>query len=353
MHPLPRAGDDGTERDVSFTIMCPDAGGRLLLSDLHLVSNARSAMPPRSIWIWRPSEWLQQPAALLAELAALSTPVVYISVLIDDDGVEHADAMASFIGMADAQGIDVWAVEGDPHAVLPEGRAAFAKRASALARFNASQPSERRLRGVQYDIEPYLLPAFALHTNDWLAAYVQTIAVLNERLDIPLEVAVPFWWSALELDGRPVLEALAPHLQSLNVMNYRTDPVQLQRFAEPFLTWGALHEVAVRIALEAGPIQDETRWHFRAAESAAGGSLLWHVRLGEAHLLVLLDEPGSLPEGTGYQLIRQSGFAGSKLTFNEDRSRMDQLMAELERLWSAWPSFAGLALHEYRLLEKR
>jgi hypothetical protein len=351
-HQLPAAPAAAGERDASFTFSCPNAGGGLTLSGLQLTSGERRGAPSRSIWIWRPSEWLNQPEALLAELLALSAPVVYISVPIKGDGVEHADSLAAFIGMAHENGIEVWAVEGDPHAVLPAGREAFAKRAAALSRFNGSQLPERQLRGVQYDIEPYLLPDFALHSDAWLRAYVQTIAGLNELLDVPLEIAVPFWWSSLTLDDRPLLDELAAHVQGLNVMNYRTDPALLQQFAEPFLSWGAARDVAVRIALEAGPIQDETRWHYRAASSVTNESTLWYLPLGDQHLLVLLVEPAVVRDGMGFQLARQSAYSGSRLTFKDDLPRMDQLLAELELLWSAWPSFAGLALHEYRLRKR-
>ena len=342
--PDPRDYPSGAQPGFALTLMCPALGGKLELSSLQLgVSQAER--PSRSIWIWRPAEWLESAEALLAELQALSTPVVYVSVPMANDRVAQADALAQFIGAAGERGIEVWAVEGDPHAVLPEGQAAFEQRARALMRFNATQPLLRRLAGVQYDIEPYLLPDFALHTSDWLQAYVQTIARLDATLEIPLEVAVPFWWSALEVDGQPLLDLLAPHVQSLNVMNYRTDPEQLQLFAEPFLAWGVAQNVDVRIALEAGPIRDEVRWHFRADEAGT----LWHLQLAGEDLLLLFAVPTVLDAGAGYRFVRQSEFQGSRLTFRGDRARMDQVMGQLESLWSAWPSFAGLALHEYRL----
>jgi hypothetical protein len=352
--PLPdpggKAGSDPVARSTTaFTLMCPNKGGNVSLTGLQLSPLMAGATPVRSLWIWRPVEWLEHPEQLLDELEALSTPVVYISIPMEGDQVANAKPLARFIGAAYARGIQVWAVEGDPHAVLPEGQAAFARRAQALTRFNAGQPPSQRLSGVQYDIEPYLLPDFALHTVDWLAAYVQTISALSAALQIPVEIAVPFWWSNLELNDRPFLDALAHHVQSLNVMNYRTDPEQLQQLAEPFLSWGVEHEVAVRIALEAGPIQDEKRWHFRASQGPEDAGRLWHVQIGGEHVLVLLAAPSIIPDGIGYQYVRQSGFAGSRLTFKGDRARMDRVMTELESLWRAWPSFAGLALHEYRL----
>ncbi len=349
--PLPASdlGGKSGSATIAFTLMCPKAGGSLSLSTLQLSAEPVVEVPPRSIWIWQPSEWLEHPELLLEELATLSTPVVYVSVPIEHDQVTHAESLGRFIAAAHARGIKVWAVEGDPHAVLPDGQAVFAERARALSRFNADQPSAQRLDGVQYDIEPYLLPDFSLHTDDWLVAYVQTIATLNTVLDVPLEIAVPFWWSSLELHEGSLLDALAPHIQSLNVMNYRTDPEQLQLFAEPFLAWGVEHDVGVRIALEAGPIPDEQRWHFKMSGEAKIGSRLWHLSINGEQLLVLLREPVVVAEGTGYRYVRQSHLDGSRLTFRGDRVRMNRIMAKLESLWRAWPSFTGLALHEYRL----
>ncbi len=344
--PLPGVGPTSPDRAGTFTLACPQSGGQLTLADLQLQPSTLTPVPSRSIWIWRPAEWLDQPAALLSELEALAVEVAYVSVPIDSGRVRHSVELARFIRQAHEIGVDVWAVEGDPHAVLPEGQTAFQRRAAALAAFNADQAPDGRLSGVQYDIEPYLLPDFALHTEDWLRAYVLTIAGLNEVLTVPLEVAVPFWWSSLELDGGMLLDALAPHVQGLNVMNYRTEAEQLQQFAEPFLAWGAAHQVPVRIALEAGPIADEQRWHFR---SDAEAGTLWHLQLGDAQVLLLLHEPEVITGASGYRFVRASSFSGSKLTFRGDRARMDRLMLTLEGLWSAWPSFAGLALHEYRL----
>ncbi|MEM8766136.1 MAG: hypothetical protein AAGE43_01730 [Pseudomonadota bacterium] len=338
--------------DFAFTLQCPSAAGSLALANLEVTTDPGVRTPERSIWIWRPSEWLENADALLTELVTLGTPVVYVSVPLADSApgaltVSHPEALAEFIRRAAERRIDVWAVEGDPHAVLPSGQTHFAERARALDAFNAGQPAAERLAGVQYDIEPYLLPEFALDQDAWLAAYVETIAGLKRELTMPLEVAVPFWWSGLTTGGGRLLDRLAPHVDGVNVMNYRTDPVLLQQFAEPFLAWGATEGVAVRIALEAGPIADEDRWHYRAAESGR----LWLRKIGGEDVLVLLDRPRPSPTGLALSLSHQSQLVGSHITFKGDLTRMQGVMAELELIWSVWPSFAGLALHEYRLAE--
>ena len=344
-------GNNSKAVDATFavTLMCPNSGGHLLLAQLQLATKSKRIPPPRSNWIWRPSEWLQQPDQLLTELESLQTTIAYVSVPIDAGQVVQGERLSEFVSAANQRGIEIWAVEGDPHAVLPDGQAVFAERARALAAYNAAQPDESRLHGVQYDIEPYLLPEFALHTNDWLEAYVETIAMLDGLLDVPLEIAVPFWWSALMVNNTLLLNALGEHVQSVNVMNYRTERDQLQQFAEPFLAWGAERGVEVRVALEAGPIVDEQRWHFQRAENQNAARRLWHLELGDEQLLLLLAQPVKIPFAQGYQRVRQSTFPSERLTFRNERSRMEKVMDELEPLWSAWPSFAGLALHEYRM----
>ncbi len=347
--PLPSSSSPGPVGNGGFTLVlsCPLGDGNATLSNLYLSAGVSQDRPARSVWIWQPSEWLAQPDPLLEELVALETLLVYVSVPISRDRVTHPEILAAFIEKAAARGVSVWAVEGDPHAVLPDGRAGLLRRAKALSRFNRDQPEERRLSGVQYDIEPYLLPDFAIHAEDWLAAYVQTIEALDGVLSMPLEIAVPFWWSELTLNGQRLLDHLAGHVQSVNVMNYRTDPGQLQQFAEPFLAWGVARGIPVRIALEAGPIPDEDRWHYQPA----GEGTLWHLEMGAEHLLVLLRNPAIPERGSAYRLVRRSRFEGRRLTFAGDRARMTGTMTRLEGIWSAWPSFAGLALHEYRLPE--
>ncbi len=338
--------------DVAFTLQCPKQASSLTLSTLELSTAHAGPAPARSIWIWRPSEWRDNAEALLEELDVLDTPVVYVSVPLTSSASDHlsvanADALADFIARAAARNIRVWAVEGDPHAVLPEGQEHFLRRAKALDAYNAAQDEKRRLAGVQYDIEPYLLPEFALDQDAWLRAYVETIARLKAELEVPLEVAVPFWWAELSTGGAALLDQLAPHVDGVNVMNYRTDPVLLQQFAEPFLAWGTTSGVAVRIALEAGPIASEDRWHYR--RDASGG--LRKLTLAGEPVLVLLDSPQASPSGLALSLSHQSQLDGSQITFKGDLQKMQAVMADLEILWRAWPSFAGLALHEYRLAD--
>jgi hypothetical protein len=154
---------------------------------------------------------------------------------------------------------------------------------------------------------------------------------------------VPFWWSGQPYRGGSLLDALAPHVDAVAVMNYRTDPARIRESAEPFLAWGARHRRSVRIALEAGPIDDEVVRHYRPAKSGE----LWLIELGGQPVLALLDKPAAVSTGRAFAFSHQTGAPGGAVTFRGKTRELVALTAQLEAEWAAWPGFAGVALHEF------
>jgi hypothetical protein len=236
--------------------------------------------------------------------------------------------------------------------VLPERQAALARMVLAYAAYNASVPADARLAGLQFDVEPYLLPDDELvkrgtDNTDWDARYLAMARTLRDAAGgLHLELVVPFWW-----DGKTaLLDGLAPLADALVVMDYRTDPAQVTSFAVPFLDWGARHGRQVRIALEAGPIAPETQRRYARAASGEPADLL-HLRLGGQQALALLREPVSMKaEGMdAFRLQSTREIDGSATTFHRDKSALLRLLAGLESDFSAWgTAFGGIALHELR-----
>ena len=301
--------------------------------------------PSRSTWLWRVDDVLRNLDGLIDKLTVAGIRTVFLALPIDREPVAVAQAqeLGQAIGRLRRAGIEVWAVEGDPAAVTLSGQGPFLARTRALARFNAALPAGQRIAGIQYDIEPYLNPHFALDNTVWLRAYVDTVARLKAAAKMPVELAVPFWWPALSLDGEPLLAALTDHADGLAVMNYRTDPQQIRELARPFLVWGAVHGRHVRIGLEAGPLPDQETRHFRAGSPGR----LWHIRLGDADALVLLDQALPNPAGVSLQQRYSVPAPAANTTFFGQRDQLQALIPELEESWQSRPAFAGIALHEY------
>jgi hypothetical protein len=342
---LPAAGLDLATVDA-WTLACPSHAARLDVRSVRLETQTSSPPPGRALWAWQPSAWLEQPSALLDKLVAVRADTVFVTVQVDmtEAHVLNAPALQSFIAAAAGRGVRVWAVAGDPQAVLPAGRAAFVARAAAFARYNRDAPAASRLAGVQYDIEPYLNPGYNLDPVAWHQAYLETIRALRrEGGDLKLDVAVPFWWAGEHLADGSLLDALATTADSVTVMNYRTDSTAVKRSAQPFLEWGVRARRAVRIALEVGPISDnESRTYLPAPR---GEVVLFAV--GGANLLLLFDAPVTLAGARAFRLSHTMRVPGSVTSFQENRQQLLTLVADLERQWGAWPVFAGIALHEY------
>lgn len=331
----------------SLTVACPQVGGRLSFGSLSAEEIAPLARASgRALWIWQPSRWQQEAAAVLDEAQRAGADQLFVTVPVDLEKVlvRDADALGDFIHRAAGQGIQVWAVIGDPQAVLGSQRERFARRAEAYERYNSAAAPRRRLAGLQLDVEPYLERSYGVDPLPWHAAYVRLVRKVRERTQLPLDLAVPFWWNDAQTAGGRLLDELAGDVTSLTVMNYRTEPGQILAAAQPFLDWSLRHGRAVRIALEAGRIQDEQIHHFRPARQ--GELALFSV--GDYPVLLGSAQPLALPGTTLFARTHATRFGGERITFHGRQDELLRQLVELERQWRAWPGFAGVALHEYR-----
>ena len=234
-------------------------------------------------------------------------------------------------------------MEGDPHASLPGGQRQFVKRAQILQQDNRGQTEDTRLAGVQYDIEPYLVRGWSLDQEQWFVAYVETLRKIRQQLTMPVEIAIPFWWQFKLVNDMRLMDAVAPYIDSVNVMNYRTDVDLIKQFAQPFLDWGLEANRKVSIALEAGPIPDEQRWHFR--KQAAGN--LWHLTTLSQPVLLWLDTEKESDKADTFSLYRETVLPGDVVSFQKDPAGLIELLPQFESLWGQWPSFSGVSLHGY------
>ncbi|WP_152570793.1 hypothetical protein [Massilia sp. LC238] len=338
---LPAALDRGNWRH--FVLACPAAGGSLALDSLVLEPDAPDAAP-RSTWIWDRSAWLERGEELLDWAARERIGELFIVVPLEQGRIKDPELLSAFVRRAGQRGIGISAVEGDPHMVLPGERAATAARARAYAAYNAAAEPAARLKSIQFDIEPYLLPEHVLPAARLDAEYVATLAALREAAGgMPLEFVVPFWWG----ERQALLDGLARHADAVSVMDYRTDPEQILAFAIPFLDWGAASGKRVRIALEAGPLPFETQRRYRRAPIGAASDMLLFTIEGQ-QVAVLLRQPLAHPRALPYQLIDSRPIDGSATSFHKNKDALRALLPRLEADFGAWPGFAGIALHEWR-----
>jgi hypothetical protein len=299
----------------------------------------------RSAWLWSPALW-QDSAELIWRLQEQrQLNAVYVTVPVDADGaLENASALTAFIQQATAHDLQVWAVIGDRQDVLAVSRAALQKRLQGYRNYNDTAAANARLAGVQLDIEPYLLPGFALAQDIWRERYLDVLAFARSQLGdaLALDLVVPGWWGSHPDWSEEFLNRLDTRGLSLTVMNYQTAPARLLEIAEPFLTWGQRVGVPVRMALETGRLSDETR-HYYSPTNEAGE--LWLIDVAGTPVLLLLAAPVAGLPGTSFTFADEAAVPAATYTFAGDLPRLDAVLAEVVAAWGPAPAFAGIALH--------
>lgn len=350
---LPAALERGEWRQ--FVLLCPESAGSLQLDALALEPATAPKKMARATWVWRPGEWIENGPALLDWAAANGIGALFVTVPLKDGAAVRApDLLADFVRAAGKRGVNIYSVDGDPHMVLAENLADVARRAQAYAAYNAAVGADARLAGMQFDVEPYLLPDSVLPPLERDARYLAMARALKDVAaasgTLELEFVVPFWWGK----KRALLDGLAPYADRLAVMDYRTDPGQIHEFAVPFLDWAQAHGRQARIALEAGSIDAQTqRRYVRAAPGEPADLVATNV--DGRQVLVLLHAPvpnapgtGAPPQGVRYRLAGSRILDGSATTFHADKPALLRLLPGLEADFGAWPAFGGIAVHELR-----
>lgn len=336
-----------------FVLQCPAQASSLALESLAIEPDPLPAAQAaaRSTWVWKAADWREHGAALLDWAAAQRVRDLFIAIPFKNESVQEPARLAAFVRSAGARGIRVLSVDGDPHMVLPEQQPALARMVRAYTSYNAGVDPAARLAGLQFDVEPYLLPDYqplerGAGKIDWDARYLAMARTLREAAGgLHLELVVPFWW-----DGRTaLLDGLAPLVDTLAVMDYRTDPAQVLEFAMPFLDWGARHGRQVRIALEAGEIAAETQRRYARAQAGEAADLL-RLKAGGRQVLALLREPVvAAADAEAFRLQSTREIDGSATTFHKDKPALLRLLPTLEADFGAWDgAFGGIALHELR-----
>jgi hypothetical protein len=264
---------------------------------------------------------------------------LFVTLSIRNGKVEDPAALAGFVATARRRGIAVEAVEGDPDMVSEAGLAAAETRASAIAAYQRSTHPEARLGGVQYDIEPYTLPTWGRHPADY-RGWSEAVRRLARAAGEPIHLVLPFWL-AEEEEGRTFLNQVAPAVSGVTIMAYRTDAGMITRFAEPLLHWAGTAGKPLRVALEAGPVREETEELFVAAPR--GGVAVRQVA-GKT-VAALLREEASVP---GALMFRSTGVVRvrpDRVSFLGAEGRMVATAEALAGPLAAWPAFDGFAYH--------
>jgi hypothetical protein len=311
-------------------------------------SSSKQLPAKRSGWVWLPEFWQWSPVEpQLDQLSHWGIQVVYVFIPLSDDGeVANPIGLKRFIQAASKRQIQVYAVDGDPTAILPEHHSVYVKRTQAYVAYNRSVMADAKLSGVQYDFEPYSLPGFFLEPISFHQSHVSLLTSLRSVAQgLTIEIAVPASYLLTpQTRGNYFLERVPGLIDTLVLMDYKTDLDTIVSQAEPFLTWGQSKRIPVKIALEAGELGDPQLQLFRRANS--GTFFLFNTSSNSQYLAVLTNEAVTIKNGTGYAFVRNIKGNSQSMTFYGQKDTLKSLIPVLENRLSKYASFSGVALHD-------
>ncbi len=242
-------------------------------------------------WIWNTEDLLADAGkrdSLLSFLTGTGIDVAYLQLVstpgdsLPPGEIRPDPRLRDLVGRLSGLGIRVYALDGYAGYARPEYHAGVLNTIRNVIRFNSESQATERFSGVRYDIEPYLLPGFHGPARaDILKGYLEVLARgadLARRGGLAFGVDIPFWFDApdevtfervmVEFRGeeRPVSEHVIGLVDDVSIMDYRTVAHGADgtiRHAADELEFASAVGVPTYVALETGPLPDETLIEFR------------------------------------------------------------------------------------------
>lgn len=294
------------------------------------------------VWNWstKPDEWRR------LEPLWKQAGVQVLQLALPRELKDGADGPLPDLSALRKEGFHIVAVEGDPHMILPQERSNVVTRHQLLAALHG-----KYLDGIQYDVEPYLLPGFRLEPELWHQHWLQMYeAITPGKAPLKVEPVVPFWLIA-QPAAQKLLKGLAPRAARIVVMNYRSDAGDAAAWATSWLEWSLQHQCPVALAVECGPVPDLQSATYRKAERGVLWMKSWP---GHGTVAVLFDgevEPGAGSGATTFALARRGTVSGTATSLQgQDPSHVAawlQAMREISQRLDLPPKLVPrLLLHE-------
>ena len=302
----------------------------------------------RSAWFWSPAVWLTTPEHIFNTQKQYKLNRIYISIPIEKDTISHLPELKAFIKSAHKKNLQVWAVMGDPHAILDSERENYLSKTAVYGQFNDEAKEAERLDGLQLDIEPYLLPGYRYAVADMMEKYADVINIVHQGAPaLLIDVVLPFWFNLDDPIMANALGQISDSISSLTVMDYRTDTEQIRTFARKFFNWGDLHQKSVHIALESLIMQNEEMRIYQRSDKGELVEVDFGEKYGdEVRLLLLLKQPLNQQNRLlTFQYSHSQTVDGINTSFYGHQDKLIQLLPQLENEFKHSPSFAGISLH--------
>lgn len=192
----------------------------LLVVILSLPWLAAAVQPGNAMWVYKTEPLLantESRTELFAFCAARRITDLFWSVHFGHEGtsmvIGQASELHGFIKAANAVGLRIHALTGDPSHALTRNHERVLQRVEAAVAFNNAAPGDEQLAGVHFDIEPHGLPewkgASTKEKSALLTQFVEVNAMACSRLralapGMLYGADITFWFDKETTEGVPV-----------------------------------------------------------------------------------------------------------------------------------------------------
>jgi hypothetical protein len=264
--------------------------------------------PHRALWAWRADR--VEPKRLKA------TGIGRIYLQIGPGFSPAAESIAS-------EGIEIYALDGSPSDI---------DHFEALARKFSKLPLHS-IKGIQLDVEPYLMKEYRLDPHEVLERYLKLLGQIKRWChvhDLRFSVTVPFWFGTLKSRGEAIFPKILQEVDEVVLMSYRSDPKEVLRISADALRWGEWMQKRVDIGVELKPLDDEEHIIYQVeASNPCIAANIFHQKCWQL------------------KQIRRYTLSGSSLSFYGNPKGL----AALLRTPIPYSSFGGFVFHDESMLE--
>jgi hypothetical protein len=265
----------------------------------YAVQSFLSSGKIKATWLWDTSLISKYTGRISVIQFARKQQIARIYLQVNTSVAKNA--YRAFIRSASSSGIQIHALDGAPDWVMPNRHIRISSLVNWVMTYNNSVSDNEKFTGIHVDIEPYLLPQWYQDQNttitNWLDALVLFANDAAQDPSLIISSALPFWVDEIIVPatGETLIEATLQLMHEVTLMSYRD---------------------------QAQAVVDITDTKLALADE-----------LGKKIFVALETNPTS---------------EGLYITFyDEGQAIMVAQMAEIDRLLSIHPSYAGIAVHDY------
>lgn len=256
----------------------------LLVASLAATLPASASEDTTSLWVWH------HPSAVdPALVAAEGFDQVYLWA---PTGFATDPAFEAFVTDATQRGVAVLAVGGDP---------AWSDDPEAWKQWAREVDRSDLFAGAVLDVEPYLHDAWNTDRESLLREYFRGMRRAARQLDVPMWVAVPFWFDEIGYRNSNALDHVLRRADGIVVLAYRDHAQGVDGILDVSteeITAGETRRKPVVIGVETGPVAPEKVTFHEEGRAAM-----------EAELAVVRDELGGSASFSGIAIHHWGSFA--------------------------------------------